>query len=154
MSKPLILYHGSTTSLPGDFQFQCLADHRGGIHLGTIEQARMRAGKGPVLEVAFDIDQHAGSVPRVRDQSGYWTELLKRRAKRGQRALIYLNRYEGITTETAIALAAIDSDSVERMSDREFIKHAPEAQDSYVILDLSLVRVLRILPTRLEKETA
>lgn len=143
----LTLYHGVQGRVEDGFRLGGLETHPEGIHLGTLEQARMRAGRGDVLKVTLRLDR-AGPIPRVRDQDGSWRRLLGRHARKGVGVLVYLNRYEGIGLNSAIAVSEM---AAARSSDRVFRRLAPEARDSYVVLDPDLVRVEGRVERRVDK---
>lgn len=110
--------------------------------MGSLAQARMRAGKGAVLRVRIKLDHLNGSIPKVRDQEGSWEKLLKRRRSRRQVIVEYLNRYEGLPVERVIAISEKETSALSTMSDRDFAKLVPEAEQSWVILDPGLIEVL------------
>lgn len=152
MSEELILYHGVQGERENGFRLGGLETHPQGIHLGTLEQARMRAGRGDVVKVSLSLDQINRRIQRVRDQDGSWRTLLKRHARQGRKVLVYLNRYEGIGLESASTLAQTADPS--RLNDRVFQRLAPEACDSYVVLDPDLVQIKDWLPSTRAAQSA
>lgn len=145
MPDPITLYHGLRDGTAEGFSFQDIKDHPEGIHLGTLAQARMRAGKRDVLEVRLRLDR-VSRIPRVRDQEYTWASLLKRRSRKGDRVLVYLNRYEGLSIDSVEALAKQDTAKLERMPDKAFSRLAHDATDSYVVLDPDLVEIVGLAP--------
>ncbi|MFZ3583724.1 hypothetical protein ACOI1H_16335 [Loktanella sp. DJP18] len=142
--EDFIAYHGLQGRRPKDFSFGCRKSHPEGIHLGTLPQARMRAGSGTVLKVlvrASALSQHR-PVPRVKDRDDSWRNVVKRRAALGQQLLTYLNRHEGIPGERVMAMTALSKYKILTMPDRQFRKVAPEAEDSWIVLDPDLVRII------------
>ncbi|EPX83572.1 hypothetical protein [Salipiger mucosus] len=106
----------------------------------------MRAGRGSVLEVTvhgerFDLPE----VKRVKDRSGSWKSTNQRARRAGASALVYLNRYEGVTTTALERILEIGSDKVDRMSDAKLRKLVPELEDSWVILDPAVITIERVL---------
>lgn len=138
--QDFIVYHGLQGRRPRGFTFQGLHTHPEGIHVGSLAQARMRAGGGTILKLRLR-SSAITRIPRVRDQSGYWKNLLRRRARQGDRILTYLNRYEGIPTDRVIKTLGRDLDCA-RMTDAAFRKLVPEAQDSWIVLDPALIEIL------------
>lgn len=142
--QDFITYHGLQGRRPRGFTFHGLDDHAEGIHVGTLAQARMRAAGGTVLKLRLRASA-VSRIPRVRDQDGYWRTVLRRRARQGDRILTYLNRYEGIPTDRVIETLGHDLDCA-RMTDAAFRKLVPEAQDSWIVLDPSLIEILGSVP--------
>lgn len=93
MPDAMTLYHGCRERLPDGFAFGDLRSNPEGIHLGRLEQARIRAGRGDILEVRLRLD--------------HLSRLLSRR-KRSAQVLVYLNRYEGTPLERAVEFSRID----------------------------------------------
>lgn len=119
-----ILYHGSDKL---DFQ---LKDN---VHLGTKEQANMRNNKNVT---AYITDLKPSDFSRSKDTGGDWDVKIKTAKKSGKKGIVYLNRYEGMTTGK---IQDLDKrgllDKLDSMSDTEFKKYVPEAKDSYIIFD-------------------
>lgn len=132
---PALLFHGTRT----DFEtLDLTATVDGGLHFGSEAQARMRAGRsGRLLAVELDVF----SVRRSRDTGGQWKAKIRQAKASGCNALVYLNRYEGIPPERFEALAAQGVDP-DRLSDAQFRRAVPEAQDSWIVFDLAFVRRL------------
>jgi len=138
--QDFIAYHGLQGRRPRGFTFLGLDDHAEGIHVGTLAQARMRAAGGTVLKLRLR-GSAVSRIPRVRDQDGYWKTFLRRRARQGDRILTYLNRYEGIPADRV--MKTLDRDlGCKRMTDTAFRKLVPEAEDSWIVLDPSLIEIL------------
>lgn len=135
-----IAYHGLSGRRPRGFAFSGLETHPEGIHLGTLAQARMRAGKGTVLKVRVRASQ-VRRIPRVRDRDGFWRRFLRDKARNGCRILTYLNRYEGVPQHRVLETLGQDL-GTEHMSDAAFRKLVPEATDSWIVLDPGLVEIL------------
>jgi len=148
MMEDFVAYHGLQGRRPRGFAFGGLDNHPEGIHLGTLAQARMRAGAGTVLRVRVRASQASRAVARVRDRDGAWRNLLRRHCRRKTSILVYLNRHEGITLERAEQLGALGLGRVAALSDRQFRKLAPEAEDSWIVLDPALLDILGSVPRR------
>lgn len=103
--EDFIAWHGCRDETPT--RFGGLDTHPQGIHLGSLAQARMRAGRGPLLKLRVRASRLCQPIPRVRDQEDSWRALLGRRARKGAQILAYLNRYEGLPTERVLALSEI-----------------------------------------------
>lgn len=130
-----VLYHGTRATFT-DLDLSQTVD--GGVHFGTEAQARMRAGRsGRLLAAELDVFQ----VRRSQDTGGEWKAKIRQAKAAGFNALVYLNRYEGIPLERFEALAAQGLDP-DRLSDAEFRRAIPEAQDSWIVFDLAFVRRL------------
>jgi hypothetical protein len=100
----------------------------------------MRAAGGTVLKLRLRASA-VSRIPRVRDQDGYWKTFLRRRARQGDRILTYLNRHEGIPADRV--MKTLDRDlGCARMTDTAFRKLVPEAEDSWIVLDPSLIEIL------------
>ena len=140
--EDFIAYHGLQGRRPPGFAFGGLETHPEGIHLGSLCQARMRASGGSVLKVRVRASLIRGSVPRVKDHDWTWREMARRRARRGQMLLTYLNRHEGLPVERVIKLSETSKGDLLSMSDARFRKIAPEAEDSWLVLDPGLLEIL------------
>ena len=129
----MILYHarplksGKPTNEPG-------------LHLGTIEQARMREPSGVIMKVELP-DNFAAR--RMVDKGG-WHQL-----KRPDVSIVYLNRYEGLDVSS---IEKLGKRNVNALSDAQFCKIAPEAADSYIIFDPRLILSMTKLDMQNAKE--
>jgi len=103
------------------------------LHLGSIEQAAMRCGHGyfHLMEVQPD------KMRRIKDKGSDKRATITRARRSGMDALVYLNRYEGITTESLeAALERYTNDQIDSFTDAKFRRVFPEARDSYILLNL------------------
>jgi len=112
-TQGFIAYHGVAKGgardlLKTGFSGPRQAPH--GIHLGGLEQARMRAGGGVVFAVEVLVDAGGAPFRRVRDQVGDWRATVARAVRAGVPGLVYLNRYEGIPTAAILRLHGHDQD--------------------------------------------
>lgn len=136
----LILWHGSDRPID---RFSGAGPDRA-LHLGTRAQAEMR-NRAFLHEVEVEVSR----VRRSRDPGGDWSGRVRAARAAGAEAIVYLNRYEGVSAETIERLSAAGRLSgLDRLPDRAFRLLVPEAEDSWLILDPSLVRTLRILRGR------
>lgn len=106
------------------------------LHVGTIEQARMRGGRH-LHELAISIPSR---MPRLRDHGSWNIRSLMRNARRAGLA-VYLNRHEGIPLEEfekARQIADLD-----RVTDSRFRQLVPSARDSWIVLDPDMVTEIR-----------
>lgn len=122
---------------------------RSELHLGTLEQASMRGGRHLYL---FEIDP--AKTRRIRDGGEVGKTQCRAARAAGMDALVYLNRYEGISVESVQnAMDAGIHDRIDSMTDREFLKWFPEARDSWAILnpeDASLIASFECLSSARE----
>ena len=103
----------------------------GGLHFGTSAQASMRAGKGSRVIRAY---LKAKNIRRSKDRGGNWKSIIASAKRAGMDAIVYLNRYEGLTTEVIERLSASgDLSRLDDMTDAQFRKVVPEARDSYIV---------------------
>jgi hypothetical protein len=125
---PLVVYHATAA----DFEaFEPVRGKDAGFHFGTRAQAAMRGGgRGVVMPVFLS----ASRLRRVRDKGSWTREQIAAAARQGYDGIVYLNRYEGMTTERVAALA--ESGMLARLDgldDRAFLRLVPEAEDSYIV---------------------
>lgn len=133
----LRLWHGSKDRI------DCFDPSRsadGGIHFGTEAQARMR-NSAVLHEVEIDI----GKVRRCKDRGGDWKERIQASRRAGYSAIVYLNRYEGLSAETIEELHREGRLSgLDDLSDAEFRKLVPSAQESYILWDEGRIKILSV----------
>ena len=109
-------------------------------HFGTEAQARMRNSKYiiPVLVRGrkFKRTRDIGSWPKAK------LAQMRALARQGYDGVIYLNRYEGIPLEMfQAAYKQVPLDRLNSLSDRQFKKLVPAAEDSYIIFDPRNIRM-------------
>lgn len=122
--KTITAYHSSSSPT---------LDPGGPLHVGTIEQARMRGGRY-LHEVML---RPAMRMTRLRDEGSWRKDAVMRHARRSP-VVVYLNRYEGIPAEAFVrarAQAAEKGVDLDALSDSQFRRLLPEAQDSWIVLD-------------------
>lgn len=121
---PIVVYHGTNADISA---FAPGAD--GGIHFGSANQAAMRvAGTGKnLLPVYLSIR----NPRRSKDCGGKWKSKITSAKAAGHDGIVYLNRYEGISMETTLR-AQREGVNLDALSDADFRRFAPEAQDSYI----------------------
>lgn len=140
----LVVYHGTRTRLDTLDPGKTLD---GGIHFGTIEQAQMRNSQW-IYEARLNFD--GGRVRRSRDRGGEWKKRIADAKASGFKAIVYLNRYEGIPYERVVQAQA-DGVDLDKLTDSQFRKRVPEAKDSWIVFDpasFTIVRVLEGKPAR------
>ena len=131
----LILWHGSDRPID---RFTGAGPDRT-LHLGTRAQAEMR-NRAFLHEVEVEVTR----VRRSRDPGGDWSGRVRAARAAGVDAIVYLNRYEGVSAGTIERLAATGRlAGLDRLPDRAFRRLVPEAQDSWVLLDPTRARLLR-----------
>lgn len=134
--SPLLLAHRTNTAFD-DLDPTKTID--GGLHFGTLEQATMRAGKNSRLILAY---LRAPNLRRSKDRGGDWKSIIGSAKRAGMDGIVYLNRYEGMTTEIIERLR--DSGDLQRldgMSDAQFKKLVPEAMESYIVFSADQILV-------------
>lgn len=132
------LWHGAPVRIEA-FDPRVTVD--GGLHFGTRAQAEMR-NRAFLHEVEVDI----GRLRRSRDRGGDWAGRIRSARAAGFDAIVYLNRYEGLSSEVIERLAASgDLGRLDALSDAEFRKRVPEAEESLILLDPSRARILRVI---------
>ncbi len=125
-SETLTLYNGTAAC------FDKLAPGRdGGIHLGTREQALMRAGGRSAR--LFEVTIRPRKIRRSRDTGGNWASIIRSARSAGCDAVVYLNRYEGIPLEAIERAKAAGAEDLDRLSDGRFRKILPESCDSWIV---------------------
>ena len=125
-SSDKVLYHG-TQSQKGFAVPSPSLD--GGIHLGTQPQANMRSrGKNQRI---IPIKTRFDKLMRSRDTGGNWASKIQNAKKKGFDGIVYLNRYEGVSFETVLK-AQREGIDLDQLTDIEFKKYVPEAEDSYI----------------------
>ena len=124
-------WHGSTDPLTIIRPF---------LHVGTREQALMRAGKAAILH---QIIVDPARTLRKRDTGSWPGKLLTRAKSQGYAAIVYLNRFEGVPLEEFEEARSCGTD-IDILSDAAFRKKIPSAQDSLIILDPLIARISSI----------
>lgn len=128
------LWHGSSLPRP---KLQGGPD--GGIHLGSREQAEMRASAF-LHRVSFD----KGRERRCIDKGGDWSAKISSARRASCTSIVYLNRFEGVSPESLERISAMrDPD---RVGDAAWRRAVPECHDSWIALYPEDVRVLEIVP--------
>lgn len=123
--EPMVMYHGSREDFTV-FDPEKTVD--GGFHFGTEAQAKMRNSKNR-MAVYLDIRQ----PKRVKDTGGDWKKKIAAAKRAGYDGIVYLNRFEGMTTERIKELSESGMLSrLDGLSDREFRRLVPEAEDSFI----------------------
>lgn len=139
--EPVVLYHGTRAEF-GTLDPAATVD--GGLHFGSLAQAQMRCGKrGRLIQAHL----YVGKPRRCRDLGGQWKAKIAQAKSAGHQAIIYLNRYEGIPFER-VQEASEQGIDLDKLTDAQFRKRVPEAQDSWIVFSMDHVRVLQtdVLP--------
>lgn len=128
-------FHGSK-SLIRDFNDGA---PREGTHFGSRDQALMRSC-GYLHEVALLCQ----SPKRVRDRQS-WQKTAAAARSRGYDALIYLNRWEGLSADRVMTLSCNgDLDRIDHLGDAKFRALVPEAEDSVLVLYPDIILLRRV----------
>jgi hypothetical protein len=134
--QPLVVYHG--TSGAHD-QLDPARTTDGGLHFGTAGQADMRPG--PQGKRLFPAYLRIENPRRSRDSGGKWRKRIQQARAAGHDGIVYLNRYEGLTSEVIERLAMGGLlGKLDAMSDAQFRRAVPEARDSYIVFASDQVR--------------
>jgi hypothetical protein len=139
MERTIILWHGSNRPMG---RFEPTRGPDGALHLGTRTQAGMR-NSAFLHEVEVEIQR----VLRCRDRGGDWAGRVRHARAEGLDAIVYLNRYEGVSSATIERLALHGRlAGLDSLPDQAFRRLVPEAEDSYILLHPERARILRIIP--------
>ena len=129
-------WHGSAVAI-SEFRIMKGA---GGIHFGTMDQAMARR-RSFLHEVELKIEAPC----RSRDNQD-WCAAARRARSRNMDAIVYLNRYEGLSLERILELQGAGKLSgLDGLPDAAFRKLVPEARDSVCVLRPDIIRLMRIL---------
>jgi hypothetical protein len=127
--EPLVLYHATKSDIE---MFDDSKSADGGFHFGALDQASMRvSGQGKNLMPVY---LSANKLQRSKDMGAKWGAKIRSAKAAGYQGIVYLNRFEGLSTEVICRLS--DEGLLEKldaMSDAEFRKAVPQAQDSYIV---------------------
>lgn len=139
MRQKIILWHGSDGPID---RFYREGGADGALHLGSRAQAEMR-NRAFLHEVEVEIH----GIRRCRDRGGDWGDRIRRARAEGMDAIVYLNRYEGVSAATIERLALTGRLSgIDALPDVDFRRLVPEAEDSYILLHPDRARILRVVP--------
>lgn len=137
--NPAKMYHGTQKSFD---VFDKKMTRDGGFHFGTLAQAEMRGGSKIPGSNIMPCYLSIKKPRRVKD--GGWAGRVNSAKSAGYDGIVYLNRYEGIPLE------AYDREEnkgkkfsvefLDNMSDAQFKKHFPEAQDSWIAFEPSQIK--------------
>lgn len=134
----LTLYHATTAQITTLDPAQTTD---GGLHFGSYAQATMRTSGSSrtIYEAQLSIEKPR----RCKDLGGGWDKKIRSAKSAGFDGIVYLNRYEGLTTEVIDRLQEHGVlDKLDSLSDAEFKKFVPEAHDSFIVFNAHQVRVL------------
>ena len=117
--------------LPHNKPIQGAQHPNGGLHLGTFLQAKDRFGCGRGY-FTFRISPSA-RLAKQRDHGTEWSGIARTCAQKGIDVLYYFNRYEGLAN-TRIS-DKFRSHEIDAMSNTRFLRHAPTATWSLLVLN-------------------
>jgi len=139
ISDATVWYHATQADVAPEM-LDPAATRDGGLHFGTQAQAEMRTGRRRLLVTAtLRIERPL----RVRDTGGQWLAAITRAKRSGHDGIVYLNRYEGMTTAVIERLAASgDLARLDGLSDQAFRRLVPEAQDSVIVFSKDQIHIL------------
>ena len=107
------------------------------LHVGTVAQARMRAG--PACHLTRIAVQGRINIIRMRDTGSWRKADLRRALSRKADVVVYLNRFEGIPLEEFDAARERVSD-LDGLADAAFRRLVPSASDSLILLNPAIAR--------------
>ncbi len=136
-SGKAVVYHGTNSQFD---TFDSKATVDGGIHFGTKEQATMRTKAEGRRLIGAELATE--NLRRSRDMGGNWKSKIASAKAAGHDGIVYLNRYEGISTETVLR-AQREGVNLDKLTDAQFRKFAPEAQDSYIVFDPKQIKQIQ-----------
>lgn len=111
-----------------------------GLHFGSRAQAEMR-NRAYLHEVSI----RPSSVTRIKDRQD-WSSVVAAARRRARDASLYLNRSEGLSLDRVTALASAGLlDRIDDISEVQFRRAVPEAEDSVVVFFADVVRLERVL---------
>lgn len=146
----VILWHGSDNP---DLQLTPETIGPDGLHVGTREQAMMRNSKA-----LYEIEFMPGQTRRTQDcpDKAKWRIKIRSAIRGPYDTIVYLNRFEGMTSERVEILAQSgDLSKLDSCSDVIAKKLFPEARDSYLLLPGTPFRVKsRTIPTKAKRGTS
>lgn len=107
----------------------------GGLHIGTFLQASDRQKPGRTY-YAFTVKPDI-KIAKSRDLYMDWQGLANKKRRAGVQAIAYINRHEGF------GRTSVHEDfwgfQIDKMTDKQFLKHAPECAYSLLVLDASIL---------------
>lgn len=124
--KPLVVYHASKDEIE---QFDNSKTVDGGFHFGTEAQAKMRVSAKDRRMVAAYL--RIEDAQRSKDLGGKWKSKIAGAKHSGKDGIVYLNRYEGISTDTVVR-SSKDGTDLDKLTDKQARDYAPELADSYI----------------------
>jgi len=102
-------------------------------HFGTAEQANMRAVSSPSSIIPVYL--RLRDLAKMKDTGSWDPKKFKKLSRQGYDGVVYLNRYEGIPPK-----AFERAHNLDQLSDAEFKKLIPEAQESVIVFDPKNIR--------------
>ncbi|MGJ7523811.1 hypothetical protein ACSFA0_25270 [Variovorax sp. LT1P1] len=133
--SPMVVYHGTNSDFT---RFDSVLTRDGGFHFGTAKQASVRvAGPGSNLLPAYLCIE---KPRRSRDAGGAWRQKIRSAKSAGFDGIVYLNRYEGVDLST-VQRALLERVDLDKLTDAQFRRYAPEARDSYIAFEPQQIRL-------------
>lgn len=101
----------------------------------------MRSAGG--ARTIFKAHLNISKPQRSKDLGGKWAAKIKSAKAAGKDSIVYLNRYEGMSTEIIERLQKQGLlEKIDGMTDAQFKKLIPEACDSYIIFSADQVDII------------
>jgi hypothetical protein len=137
---PLVLFHLTSVAF-GELDPSRTSD--GGLHFGPLDQGMMRTAGAGMARRTISAHIKMTHPARSRDQGGNWKEKIRRAKAAGKDGIVYLNRYEGMTTAIIERLSKSGHlNGLDDLSDAAFRRLVPEAQDSYIVFSADQLELL------------
>lgn len=131
-----VLYHGTRDDFD---RLDPTKTVDGGLHFGSLAQAKMRCGpSGRIIKAEVRVEKARSS----KDTGQGWRSKIQSAKKSGFDAITYLNRYEGIDIES-LESALADGKDPDGMTDAQFRKDFPEADESVIVFHADQIRILK-----------
>lgn len=132
--EPRVFYHGTVHAFDS---FEQLPGHDAGLHFGTLAQASMRVARAGAHLIPVFLNVR--NPRRSRDKGAWHARSLAVLRRNGQDGVVYLNRYEGVSTDSVVRASEAGVD-VDRLSPAQFRAWFPEAEDSWIVLSNDQLR--------------
>lgn len=147
---PLVLFHLTAIAFE---ELDPSKTSDGGLHFGPLDQGMMRTAGAGAARRSIAARIKMSNPARIVDQGGNWKDKIRRAKAAGKDGIVYLNRYEGMTTAIIERLSKSGHlNGLDNLSDAAFKRLVPEAQDSYIVFSAEQLELLP--PSESQGETS